>query len=87
MKLVTYSHNGSTSCAILTEAGLIDIPQAWERVNPPHSVKEILLRGHSCLSKLIELEGYDRRRMDEDQVRYGNRPHEPLLQPAMAAQI
>ncbi len=56
MKLVTYSHNGSTSCAILTESGLIDIPQAWERVNPPHSVKEILLRGHSCLSKLIELE-------------------------------
>ena len=56
MKLVTYSQNGSISCAILTEAGLIDIPQAWERINPPHSVKEILLRGQSCLSKLAELE-------------------------------
>ncbi len=56
MKLVTYSQNGSTSCAILTETGLIDIPQAWERPNPPHSVKEILHRGRSCLSKLAELE-------------------------------
>ena len=56
MKLVTYSQNGSTSCAILTEAGLIDIPHTWDGPNPPYSVKEILHRGHSCLSKLIELE-------------------------------
>ena len=56
MKLVTYSRNGSTSCAILTEAGLIAIPRAWDGPNPPHSVKEILHRGHSCLSKLVELE-------------------------------
>ncbi len=55
MRLVTYSRNGSISCAILTEAGLIDIPRAWGGPNPPHSVKEILFRGHSCLSKLIEL--------------------------------
>jgi 2-keto-4-pentenoate hydratase/2-oxohepta-3-ene-1,7-dioic acid hydratase in catechol pathway len=55
MKLVTYSRNGSTSCAIFTEAGLIDITRAWDGPNPPHSVKEILQRGYSCLSKLNKL--------------------------------
>jgi len=56
MKLVTYSKNNSVSCAIFTDAGLIDIPGAWDGPNPPRSVKEILQRGRDCLSKLAELE-------------------------------
>ena len=55
MKLATYSKEGSVSCGILTEAGLIDIPSAWEGPNPPRSVKEILQRGPDCLAKLREL--------------------------------
>lgn len=55
MKLVTYSKDKSISCAILTETGLIDIPQAWDGPNPPHSVKEILQRGQACLNTLAEL--------------------------------
>ena len=55
MKLVTYSKDHSISCAILTDAGLIDIPLAWGGSNPPHSVKEILQREQACLSKLAEL--------------------------------
>ena len=55
MKLVTYSKDDSISCAILTEAGLMDVPQTWDGPNPPHSVKEILHRGKDCLTKLAGL--------------------------------
>ena len=55
MKLITYSKNNSISCGILAGQGLIDIPSAWPSSNPPHSVKEILQRGPSCLAKLAEL--------------------------------
>ena len=54
MKLVTYSRNQSTSCGILADDGLIDIPSVWDGPNPPRSVKEILERGPSCLGKLCE---------------------------------
>jgi 2-keto-4-pentenoate hydratase/2-oxohepta-3-ene-1,7-dioic acid hydratase in catechol pathway len=57
MKLVTYSKDNSVSCAILTKAGLVDIPHAWPEENPPQSVLEILQRGPECLSKLAELAG------------------------------
>ncbi len=54
MKLITYSRNQSTSCGILTDKGLIDIPSVWSGPNPPRSIKEILRRGQSCLEKLAE---------------------------------
>jgi len=57
MKLVTYSRNQSTSCGILTDKALIDIPSAWPGPNPPRTVKQILQRGPSCLAKLAELAG------------------------------
>ncbi|MBN1795077.1 MAG: fumarylacetoacetate hydrolase family protein, partial [Sedimentisphaerales bacterium] len=65
MKLVTYSKDDSISCAILTDAGLIDIPRAcpaperyraWDGSNPPRSVNQILRRGQDYLSTLAELE-------------------------------
>lgn len=55
MKLITYSKDGSISCGILTDEGIIDIPSAWRGANPPRSVKEILQRGSSCLAKLADL--------------------------------
>lgn len=52
MKLVTYRHNGSTSCGIVTEHGIVDIPSAWKESNPPRSLQEILERGPACLDRL-----------------------------------
>lgn len=66
MKLTTYSRDGSVSCGILTDEGLIDIVSAWKSENPPRSVKEILERGPACLSQLADLEksGADRLPLD-----------------------
>jgi len=55
MKLVTYARDKSVSCAILTDAGLIDVQAVWQGPNPPRSVKEILQRGPSGLDKLDDL--------------------------------
>ncbi|UCG58077.1 MAG: fumarylacetoacetate hydrolase family protein [Phycisphaerales bacterium] len=55
MKLATYSRDGSVSCGIMTDDGLLDVPSAWEGPNPPRSVFEILQRGPSCLAKLAQL--------------------------------
>ena len=55
MKLITYAGNQSTSCGILTDRGVIDIPSIWPGTNPPRSVKEILQREPPCLEKLVEL--------------------------------
>ncbi|MBN1807267.1 MAG: fumarylacetoacetate hydrolase family protein [Sedimentisphaerales bacterium] len=58
MKLVTYLKDMSISCAILTDKGLMDIPTTWKGItgtNPPHSIKEILLKGSDCIEKLTGL--------------------------------
>jgi 2-keto-4-pentenoate hydratase/2-oxohepta-3-ene-1,7-dioic acid hydratase in catechol pathway len=55
MKLVTYRHNESTSCGIVTEQGIVDIPSAWQEPNPPRSLRQILERGPSCLDRLRSL--------------------------------
>jgi 2-keto-4-pentenoate hydratase/2-oxohepta-3-ene-1,7-dioic acid hydratase in catechol pathway len=55
MKLVTYSRNGSISCGILTNRGVIDIPSVWPVPNLPRSVKEVLQRGSDCLARLAKL--------------------------------
>ena len=52
MKLLTYRHDESTSCGIVTEQGVVDIPSAWQGPNPPESVQEILERGPACLDLL-----------------------------------
>ncbi|MHC4646396.1 MAG: fumarylacetoacetate hydrolase family protein [Planctomycetota bacterium] len=55
MRLVTYSRDQSTSCGILTEGGIIDIPSVWPGPNPPLNLIEILQRGPDCLQKLARL--------------------------------
>ena len=52
MKLVTYLRDGSASCGVVTDRGVVDIPSAWKNGNPPKSVKEILERGPACLDEL-----------------------------------
>jgi len=56
MKLATYSKDGSVSCGILTDEGLIDVVSEWDDLNPPRSVIEILQQGPACLEKLAGLE-------------------------------
>ena len=55
MKLITYSKNGTISCGILTDSGIIDIPSSRQLTDPPKSVKQILHRGRKCLDKLAKL--------------------------------
>jgi 2-keto-4-pentenoate hydratase/2-oxohepta-3-ene-1,7-dioic acid hydratase in catechol pathway len=56
MKLATYLKEGSVSCGILTNDGLIDIVSGWDGSDPPGSIIEILKRGPACLEKLAGLE-------------------------------
>lgn len=55
MKLATYRHNESTSCGIVTERGIVDIPSTWTEPNPPKNILEILQRGSACLDQLRSL--------------------------------
>ena len=55
MKLVTYLFDNSISCGILTEKGVIDIPQHTKDKIRYHSVKEILIRGDACMAEVAEL--------------------------------
>ena len=52
MKLVTYCRNETVSWGVLTEAGIVDIPSAWQGSNPPRTVIEVLERGDSCLDEI-----------------------------------
>ncbi len=55
MKLATYVRAGNTSCGIVTDRGVVDIPSSWKGANPPASVKEILERGDACLDQLRQI--------------------------------
>lgn len=55
MKLVTFRHSQTTSCGLLTDRGVIDIPSSWQGADPPRSVLEILERGPACLEALEAL--------------------------------
>jgi len=55
MKLVTYRHNATVSCGVVTERGVVDIPRAWSGPNPPRSLLEILSRGPAWLDAIREI--------------------------------
>ncbi len=55
MKLVTYCTKQLTSCGILTDSGIIDIPSIWQEPNPPRSIKQVLQYGQPCLEKIAKL--------------------------------
>lgn len=52
MKLVTYVRDGSPSCGVWTDRGVVDVPASWEKADPPKSIKEILDRGPDCLDQV-----------------------------------
>jgi 2-keto-4-pentenoate hydratase/2-oxohepta-3-ene-1,7-dioic acid hydratase in catechol pathway len=54
MKLVTYRHNETVSCGVLTERGVVDIPSTWPGSGSPRTVLQILERGPSCLAQISE---------------------------------
>src|SRR4030042_3461228 len=60
MKLVTFAQHNTTSCGVLTEKGIIDIPKAWKNSNAPKNLLEILERGRSCLEKISEISQFAR---------------------------
>jgi 2-keto-4-pentenoate hydratase/2-oxohepta-3-ene-1,7-dioic acid hydratase in catechol pathway len=60
VKLVSYVYDGVVSCGVLTERGVVDIPQSWTGTNPPARVVEILERGPSCLDQVRQLVRSDR---------------------------
>ena len=53
MKLVTYKWKHTTSCGIVTDGGIIDIPTAT--AHKLHSVKEILIKGEPAFETLFSL--------------------------------
>ncbi|MCJ7730167.1 MAG: fumarylacetoacetate hydrolase family protein [Sedimentisphaerales bacterium] len=53
MKLAGYERYGASSCGILTERGIVDIPTNWAGTVPPRNIVEILHRG--VLTKVEEL--------------------------------
>lgn len=55
MKLASYTHRHTTSCGIVTDAGMIDIPSHTEGSKKLHSVKEILIKGKAAFETLEEL--------------------------------
>jgi 2-keto-4-pentenoate hydratase/2-oxohepta-3-ene-1,7-dioic acid hydratase in catechol pathway len=57
MKLITYKHNQTISCGLLSADSVLDVPSIWPGPNPPRSVKQILERGPDCLRRLAELAG------------------------------
>jgi 2-keto-4-pentenoate hydratase/2-oxohepta-3-ene-1,7-dioic acid hydratase in catechol pathway len=67
MKLATYIHKHTTSCGIVTDEGLINIPTAT--AHTLHSVKEILIKGEPALETLFKLQETAQDRIPFSQVR------------------
>jgi 2-keto-4-pentenoate hydratase/2-oxohepta-3-ene-1,7-dioic acid hydratase in catechol pathway len=55
MRLVTFSKDGSFSCGLLADDGIVDISANWQGADAPHSVLEILQRGQDCLEKVKKI--------------------------------
>lgn len=55
MKLMTYIHRHTTSCGILTDSGLIDIPSHTQGLEKLHSIKEILIKDQKAFDILHRL--------------------------------
>jgi 2-keto-4-pentenoate hydratase/2-oxohepta-3-ene-1,7-dioic acid hydratase in catechol pathway len=55
VKLLTYQYDGAISCGVLTDGGIVDVPQSWNEPNAPHSVKDILERGPVCMDRVSQI--------------------------------
>ena len=54
MKLVTFRHNETVSCGVVTERGIVDIPGSWQGPNPPRSLQDVLEQGPPCLAEIAK---------------------------------
>ena len=70
MKLATYTYNNRITCGLMTEKGIIDIPSSSTGDVKPHSVKEILIRGESCLQQVKALADTAETFIDPRDVRF-----------------
>ena len=68
MKLATYTYRHTTSCGLVTEDGIIDIPSNTNSAKKLHSVKEILIKEQRALEVLYELLDSSAERVPMDQV-------------------
>lgn len=55
MKLATYVYKHITSCGIITDDGIIDIPSHTQGMDKLHSVKEILIKGTKAFDIVSDL--------------------------------
>jgi 2-keto-4-pentenoate hydratase/2-oxohepta-3-ene-1,7-dioic acid hydratase in catechol pathway len=55
VKLLTYRRDDATSCGMVTDRGIVDIPSSWHAPNPPRSIKEVLEQGQPGLDELRRL--------------------------------
>ena len=70
MKLLTYLRDGTPSCGIWTDRGVVDVPSSWKNANPPKSIKEILDRGAACLDQVQRLTELPRQTPPLDAVQF-----------------
>ncbi len=68
MKLATYMYKHTTSCGIITDEGIIDIPSNTEGANKLHSVKEILIKDQRAFDVLYRLLDSDIERISPDET-------------------
>ena len=55
MKIATYLKDGSISCGLMVDGGVLDIRASWAGADAPGSVIEILQRGQPCLDELRKI--------------------------------
>ena len=77
MKLVTYRRDGTISCGMLTDRGVVDIPSSWKGPNPPRSIREVLERGLPSPDQLRRLIGSAAKTIPLDSVK----PLAPIPRP------
>jgi 2-keto-4-pentenoate hydratase/2-oxohepta-3-ene-1,7-dioic acid hydratase in catechol pathway len=70
MKLVSYMMEPRMSCGLVTDRGIIDIPSNSKGAIHPHSIKEILIRGQSCLELIADLEHTATQFLDLAQLKF-----------------
>jgi 2-keto-4-pentenoate hydratase/2-oxohepta-3-ene-1,7-dioic acid hydratase in catechol pathway len=69
VKLLTYRYDDIVSCGVLTDRGVVDVPQAWKGAERPMSVIEILERGPACMDQVRQLAATPRQTRPLDSVR------------------
>lgn len=68
MRLATYTYKHTTSCGIVTDEGIIDIPSNTQGTKKLHSIKEVLIKDQRAFEILYELIDNQTERIAPDDV-------------------